>query len=131
VILDRPVDEIVEEFHEGYMSGEIEVSAYLRSKGLTVEACTCEHTLENDCIYLLSVPSKNVPGLSHYVVVDLRVEGGLCRVYDPNNGKEGKKYYDRFMTLEGVTCGDDITNHPDYETGILGYHPDYKINSGN
>lgn len=42
-------------------------------------------------LYLVSVPSLNVEGVNHRVVVSVRETDVIC--YDPQKGREGKKYY--------------------------------------
>lgn len=42
-------------------------------------------------VYLVSVPSLNVAGANHRVVVTVGEADVVC--YDPQNGREGKKFY--------------------------------------
>jgi len=44
-------------------------------------------------IYLVSVPSLNVDGVNHRVVVVVGESDVIC--YDPQAGREGKKFYSR------------------------------------
>lgn len=51
-------------------------------------------------VYLVSVPSLNIPGKLHRVVVEADADG--YTVFDPNEGKEGKKAHPR----DGMASGD-------------------------
>ena len=43
-------------------------------------------------LYMLVVPSLNIKGGSHYIVLDYRDEDAP-KIYDPNKGREGKEFY--------------------------------------
>jgi ABC-type bacteriocin/lantibiotic exporter with double-glycine peptidase domain len=43
------------------------------------------------CLYIMTVPSLNIVAGNHFVVVDLR--DAVWTVYDPQRGREGKKFY--------------------------------------
>jgi ABC-type bacteriocin/lantibiotic exporter with double-glycine peptidase domain len=52
-------------------------------------------------LYIVTVPSLNVVGGNHYVVVDLR--DAVFTVYDPQEGRKNKKYYARtFKSKKGI-----------------------------
>lgn len=96
IILDLPAAQVIEEFHESYRNGTLTAAAYLRSKGLKVsqqypgESLSSRHGF----IYLVSTPSLNQEGGMHSIVIDRRAEApDSFRVYDPNDGREGKKFY--------------------------------------
>lgn len=46
-------------------------------------------------VYLLTVPSLNCPGGLHEIVLIIDSQG-LCKILDPQSGREGKKFYTRF-----------------------------------
>ena len=43
-------------------------------------------------LYMLVVPSLNIKGGAHYIVLDYRDEN-YPKIYDPNKGREGKEFY--------------------------------------
>ena len=51
-------------------------------------------SLAHGGLYIAAVPSLNIPGHMHYVVVDVRTPGDADGiVYDPNYERKGKKWY--------------------------------------
>ena len=48
--------------------------------------------LEEGRLYIVAVPSLNIVGGAHYIVVDWR-DKGKCLLYDPNYGRENRKVY--------------------------------------
>lgn len=59
---------------------------------LKVKYRRCEHheIIELNKVYLVAVPSLNMPGLFHQIIMDTRA--GL-EILDPNRGVKGRKYY--------------------------------------
>ncbi len=54
--------------------------------------------LFEDRVYIVAVPSLNIPGGMHYIVIDTRLfnldeNGPDWIIFDPNWGLEGKKFY--------------------------------------
>jgi ABC-type bacteriocin/lantibiotic exporter with double-glycine peptidase domain len=43
--------------------------------------------------HIVCVPSLNFPGLNHSIVLCTGKEGDPISIYDPQEGKEGKKWY--------------------------------------
>ena len=74
-----------------------EMYQYLTDRGLkyTIE----EYNYINpDAINLIQVPSLNVPARMHMIIVDTRdPHNGWCDVYDPNFGRENRKWYTQDM----------------------------------
>ena len=99
MVLGRPVEEVRAEFHEGYMAHILTVVEYLARFGFlaTPMYTTYEANGEVDDeagLYMLSVPSMNMERATHAVLLDYRcLDDNIVMVYDPNAGKEGKKYY--------------------------------------
>ena len=58
-------------------------------------------------VYLITVPSLNIPNSLHRVVVDYR-EAENPVVLDPNMGKEGKAHYD---CLDSIPWWKDVTEY--------------------
>ena len=47
--------------------------------------------IHRNSVYIIVVPSLNITGGTHGIVVDTR--GGEMRVFDPQHGRKGKKWY--------------------------------------
>jgi len=93
MILHRPVNEVIEDFHDKFMADEVRASAYLRSQRIRTRACLSEdRDLTWGFVYLLAVPSINKEAGLHSVVVDMRDEDNP-KVFDPQEGRDGRKYY--------------------------------------
>ena len=92
MLLNIDVNIVIDEFHDGFMSHNEDMSGYLKRKGLDiVELMSTNNMIMWDKVYLMTVPSLNLKGINHYIVGDSR--GDLFKVYDPNKGKDGKFYY--------------------------------------
>lgn len=91
MILNKPADEVVSEFHEDYYEEKLDADEYLQSKGVDCEVLLTNAKLETGYIYLCSVPSLNLQARTHMIVLDMREE--CWSLYDPNKGKEGKLYF--------------------------------------
>ena len=70
--------------------GQYEIIMALNECGVLFN-CISLGWLVFDGVYLLCVPSLNISGVNHEIVVEMK--DGICMVYDPNAGKEGKKSY--------------------------------------
>lgn len=94
MILNKPVEEVVAEFHERYYNNwNITISEYLtkyKVKHHCVEGGGRE-TLSFGGLFLCTVPSLHIPGALHQVVVDMTEHKFI--VHDPLKGWPGKKYY--------------------------------------
>lgn len=100
MLTGMPIDKVIEEFHGDYLALNIDIGDYLRSKGFVVrDAYSKERLLKPGSVYLLCVPSLNVVGGLHEVVVDIR---DVFEIYDPQAGRKDKKYY-----VYGVGLYDD------------------------
>ncbi len=89
------VGTVINEFHAGWKSSENKVnpSTYLTEKSIKHSVCSepFSNILEWGSVYLLTVPSLNIDGGLHHIVVDLRNDTEV--VLDPNKGREGRRYY--------------------------------------
>ncbi len=69
-------------------------SYYLMTKGVNSAPVFCGNSLGIiPGHYLASVPSLNFAGVCHSVFVHYNSEGEI-RIYDPNNGRVNRKYWD-------------------------------------
>ena len=92
MILGVPVDKVILEFHDKYLRSAITPFKYLSDNGIESEQHrTSDRILWHGELYLVVVPSLNTVGVTHSIIVDVRFDDYL--VFDPNKGKEGKKYY--------------------------------------
>lgn len=90
MILNKPVVEVIEEFHDAYFENKISVAAYLARNDVNFR----EMYISEDPdwkLYLAAVPSLNIIGGLHHILLDLRY--GDCVVFDPNKGRANIKYY--------------------------------------
>jgi hypothetical protein len=118
MILDIEQQKVIDNFHTAYLEGEKEIWDYFEERGVDFRRCLAgERTLNPDCLYLISVPSLNLVGNSHMLVAETNKEGGWW-LYDPNQGREDRKYY--------VTRTD---GHPDTAVLITSWEPqlEFKI----
>lgn len=88
-----PIDEVIEKFHSDWKAKKSNPAVWLNQNGFNYEVnhnpfC---HTAEWGSVYLLTVPSLNIVGGLHHIVMDLRSDTEV--ILDPNYGKVGKKYY--------------------------------------
>ena len=114
MILNEDVETVTKEFHDKYIGQKLEVHEYLESKNIWFRRCLAgERSVTIGFVYILGVPSLNIKGGSHYIVVEC-VEGGWF-VYDPNDGKEGKYSYSKLNT-------DD-----DFYLPIVSWEPHYEF----
>lgn len=111
MLLNRPVEEVTAEFHEDYRSGKKRARDFLEANGVRLVAGDPEGDLREDGIYLLGVPSLNLPGIMHQIIAVTDNDG--FRVYDPNEGYTGRLFYSEVA---------EPGSKP-----ILGYRIDYEI----
>lgn len=100
MLLNKPVQNVINAFHEAYHHDSMRVNefTYLSGLGLPVQKCYTLEELDDEYVYMLGVPSLNIPGIMHSVVLyfqdwDYCGEEPDIVVLDPNKGKEGKKWY--------------------------------------
>ena len=121
MILNIPVKKVIDEFHvKYYTKRNITCAEYLQGKGLKVERMYADFSPKNidyNTVYGLIVPSLNIEGGTHMVLMEVDSQGNWC-IYDPNYKKESKKYY------IPVKYGD---NDNDLEVGINSYVIEFSI----
>jgi len=116
MLLNRPIEEVTEEFHEGYLAGEITVHEYLQKHGVDVEPMNVTDTPTPGFVYFVGVPSLNIKGCSHYVILDAREKEDGFTLIDPNKGREGKEWYVNYSEGAELSPGEFsvITCNYDY-----------------
>lgn len=97
MITGMDVNIVISEFHDDWRLSKNDPKRYLETKGVKCEfndGGAFNNCLSWDSVFLLTVPSLNLDGKLHHIVVDLRGHGDVdVTVLDPNNGKDGKRYY--------------------------------------
>ena len=93
MLVDEPVQGLIERFHEKYREGATSMRQLLDELQVP---CTSFDSLDlpllNDSgAYLISVPSLNIQGGLHQII--LEVFGENYVVLDPVKGREGKLFY--------------------------------------
>jgi len=87
------VHDIIAEFHDDWHSQKTNPAEFLKSKGFEFVTNTnpFSNIMKWGKVYLLSVASLNIQGGLHHIIADMR--GDQEVILDPNNGKDGKKFY--------------------------------------
>ncbi|MBU1477471.1 MAG: hypothetical protein KJ856_05895 [Gammaproteobacteria bacterium] len=87
------VNDVIRDFHDDWKSLKSNPSEFLSHRGIrhVVNKDVFSRILNYGFAYLLTVPSLNLEGGLHHIILDL--SDALEKVYDPNQGKEGKRYY--------------------------------------
>lgn len=93
---DRTVwDEWGREYAEN--THKIGIKEYLKNKGLELSCYDSDivrvQSLELGHVHLVSIPSINIDGGMHYVIWDGRAYEGNKYIYDPAEGREGRRHY--------------------------------------
>lgn len=93
MLLDKDPKEVDEEFSLEYIRGHIDVASYLYRQGIFAQPHVTAgiHQIRPGRLYLATVPSLQIPGLFHQIIIDARFDN--VTVYDPCKGLEGKQYY--------------------------------------
>lgn len=97
MVLDKPIMEVVSEFHFKYCNDDLTPVEYLRDLGVTFKLLTPFEPLPDreggiKYSYLASVPSLNSTGTLHHVIVVL-TDNKISEVLDPNKGRSNVRYY--------------------------------------
>ena len=94
MLTGRSIEEIIKDFHEDFLDDKIYASSYLQAQGFKVRTYPSEvKNLVYGFVYLLAVPSLNIPGGLHSIIADIREKDKDPVIYDPQEGREGKKFY--------------------------------------
>lgn len=91
MMLNEPIMTIISEFHMDWVNVKTDPVRYLKSKGVDVTPLTPFTKILGDGMYLTAVPSLNEEGTLHHVVVTFK--DSEMKIFDPNQGRDGKKYY--------------------------------------
>lgn len=93
MIVGLPAMVVVDELHEPYRAGDITLREMLDHLGVTYLAfysldCT---PLADEGVYLCTAPSLNIEAGNHQILIEVTEDGYF--VFDPVQGREGRKYY--------------------------------------
>ena len=93
MLVDRPAHFVDQEFSLDYMSGVRDVPMFLAEYGSRCIPWLSAgiHQFTEGKLYLATVPSLQLPGLFHQIIIDTRF--GELEVYDPTKGYDGKLHY--------------------------------------
>lgn len=94
MLTGKPVAEIIERFHANYREGDLSIGDMLRELNLDFKDFRSaeRQSIDRDAIYLCSVPSLNIQGGMHEIVVEMANDGDWV-VHDPNMGRDDRLYY--------------------------------------
>ena len=120
MVLNLPIDEITEYFQEAYDSGDILIHDYLQKRGIETVPMSLADKPIPGFVYFLAVPSLNIKGESHQVIMDFRSEEAGAVLIDPNKGREGKEWYVNLAEGSELSPGEFqvITCNYDYRLTI-------------
>lgn len=101
MLLDKDPEQVYDEFTKDYIHGFTDVSTYLHKHGVFAQPHITAgmHQIRPGRLYLATVPSLQLPGLFHQIIIDARF--GDVKVYDPCKGLQGKQYYSYDHVAEG------------------------------
>ena len=121
MILNKDIDVVTAEFDEAYKATKLETHDYLLDNDMPFRRCMAnERVLKPNTIYLAAVPSVNILGGLHQVIIETD-DQNWAWVYDPNKGREGRKHVAFFAN--------------DYEVPVdmvrlIAYIPEYEFTLG-
>lgn len=89
--------------HEEYRAGKLSFREALNRMGIPFRSFDSadRNSLGDEGVFLASVPSLNIQGGMHQVVIEM-LDDAYWRVYDPNQGRDDRLYYTSL-----VDAGDD------------------------
>lgn len=94
MIAGKPATVIRDQFHDCYRDGNLSIGDMLRELGIPfTDFRSAERNSVNERgIWLLGVPSLNIRGGGHQIVLEWDDEDDLM-VFDPNLGHDDRSYY--------------------------------------
>lgn len=93
MIVNKPAQEIIDKYHARYRGESISLRQMLNDLQVPFKSFdSADHTLLSEVgAYMVSVPSVNIKGGLHQIVIEVRDFDYL--VHDPVRGKPGRYYY--------------------------------------
>ena len=119
MILNKPIDVVTNEFHEGYINIEIDPHEYLDGQGIRYTRLLAgQRNLEPGKLYMLSTPSVNIMGGMHAILVQV-TQDGRWFLWDPNEGRAGRIVVGSFGDEEPPTGYAQLKSYiPEYEFDV-------------
>ncbi len=104
MVSGRQIQEFIDQFGDGGLNMQQETVALIESRILphVIQSDGFIHLFPTTGIYLVTVPSLNLPGMLHRVVVDAKSDGYV--VYDPNHGRAVKAYSSEDIASGAMNC---------------------------
>ena len=87
-----PIADLIERLGDRGLDRETETTI-LTEYGIFPELLPVEHVWLFSGVYLMTVPSLNLLGHTHRIVVFEDGENDLWKLYDPNRGRRGVRYH--------------------------------------
>lgn len=82
---------ISRKYHNRFMNeNDYDINNILDELNIKYRKCDPNEMIKLNCVYLVTVPSVNMLGWFHQIIIDTR-EG--FKILDPNRGLKGRKYY--------------------------------------
>ena len=93
MIKAEPAGSVIDQIHEWYFGGGVSTREALDRLGIPFESFDTADLpfFQNDGAYLVAVPSLNMPGGLHQIIVECF--DGQMKAIDPAAGVKGWKYY--------------------------------------
>jgi len=117
MLLDIPVEQVEDEFHEKYIYGKIEIDEYLHVKGMACRptlAVMSHGKMQRETYYIITAPSLNYPAYLHQLIMYFDDDLEEWIILDPNKGNGHRKYYVNIKDKKKkpgcdcvAFCGDD------------------------
>lgn len=100
MLTGQSLQEVVDDFHNDLVIGSVSAADYLEQRGFKVNRSMTEDCkIIGNTIYLILAPSLNLEAEMHCLVLDARIPEDV-KVYDPNRGRHGCRYYVSRSKLE-------------------------------
>lgn len=97
MVLSVPCQIMIDKFHERYRYKGENIKSIMEEAGIGYEAFGgLDHVGIadlSDGVYWVTVPSLNIPGGYHQVLIEITDGGDMWCLHDPQRGKEGILYY--------------------------------------
>lgn len=94
MLMARPAEVVREHIHNSYREKGLSLGEVLDSLELPFSdfKTAGRNNIDKPGVWVAAVPSLNLVGIMHQVLVEV-LPSGVWAVFDPNEGKEGKKFY--------------------------------------
>lgn len=124
MLINRDSSHVNDEFTKDYISGHIDVPVYLGRYGILCKPQLAAgiHQLTTGKLYLATVPSLQLAGMFHQVIIDTR--DGEIKVLDPAKGFNKKVQY---YTISSSELDSDSESYNNCAYPLRSFILDYEI----